>query len=352
MQLNELVKPYIEKITKEESVSFSIDKLTGDASNREYFRIRFEKRESPDSLVLMKFNPENACKSDEAQSDSETKTFPFTDIQSYLRGGGIRVPKLYLSDAPRGLVFMEDLGDVQMFSLVRDTDIETRRLWYQRALDLLVKFQNFTANNPDTDSVAFGRNFDFELLRWECEHYLEWGVEAFYDIKIPDRERGAIGEIFDHICRDLQALPTVLVHRDFQSKNLMLHNDKITLIDFQDALLGPWPYDPVALLRDSYVDLDENLVEELIDYYLDRSREISGKAVDRAEFLRGFLLQTIQRKLKDAGRFVFIDRVKKNHSFLQYIPNSLKYVRWAFAKQPWLHELARLLGHYEERLIP
>jgi len=109
------------------------------------------------------------------------------------------------------------------------------------------------------------------------------------------------------------------------------------VIDFQDALLGSAAYDLVGLLRDSYVALSTPLLDELVDHHA----QLAG--YDRASFRALFDLQTVQRKLKDAGRFVFIDRVKKNPGFLVHIPNSLAYVANAFRRLPELAPLQEVL---------
>ncbi len=354
MTMNDLISPYLRKIVRQGDLPpFTVEKMVGDASNREYFRVKLGADSSLKSLVMMKFNPENAYHSEEASDSSrKPKRFAFTDVLGYLDSNGIRVPHLYASDVPKGVLFLEDLGDTQMFSLVDGADREARRSWYRNAVDTLVEFQQTRGRRTAMDCIAFGREFDYDLLMWEFEHYTEWGIEHDLGKKIDEEDQRVIRENFDRITRELLRLPKVLVHRDYQSRNIMVQNGKIVLIDFQDALLGPWPYDLVALLRDSYVVLSDELVDEMMSYYLDRVEESTGHRLERDYFQRAFLLQTIQRKLKDSGRFVFIDRVKKNPSFLPYIPDSLAYVRWAFSRLEGVEKLAERLGKYEERLLP
>jgi N-acetylmuramate 1-kinase len=122
------------------------------------------------------------------------------------------------------------------------------------------------------------------------------------------------------------------------------------VIDFQDALLGPRQYDLVALLRDSYVELPAALVERLIGRYLDALAEAGGPRLDPIPFRATFDLLTVQRKLKDAGRFVFIDRVKGNPDFLRSIPASLRYVREALNRLPGLAELRETLARHVPEL--
>src|SRR5437868_15313298 len=120
---------------------------------------------------------------------------------------------------------------------------------------------------------------------------------------------------------------------------------ELVVIDFQDALQGPRQYDLVALLRDSYVELERPFVEEMLRRYL---KNIGGG--DEREFIGFFDLLTVQRKMKDAGRFEFINRVKGNPGFLVSIPASLRYVRAALERQPQLSQLRRIVGKYVPEL--
>lgn len=142
------------------------------------------------------------------------------------------------------------------------------------------------------------------------------------------------------ISNHIRSLPYGFTHRDFQSRNIIVRDGKLFLIDFQDALMGPSCYDLVALLRDSYVKLSDDDLNELLRYYADK------KGRPLSELKDEFNLITVQRKLKDAGRFVFIDRVKKNPNFLQYIPTSLGYVKNALAQLPKHKPLNDLLLKY------
>ena len=131
---------------------------------------------------------------------------------------------------------------------------------------------------------------------------------------------------------------------------MVLPGGEQVVIDFQDALLGPRQYDLVALLRDSYVELETGFVEAMLRRYLDRLAAEGGPRLEYGPFREVFDLLTVQRKLKDAGRFVFIDRVKGNPGFLVSIPASLRYVREAFARRPDLAELHEVLARHVPEL--
>jgi aminoglycoside/choline kinase family phosphotransferase len=135
------------------------------------------------------------------------------------------------------------------------------------------------------------------------------------------------------LARGIAAGPRVFVHRDYQSRNLMVRRDtpqangawrSLCWIDFQDALLGPRVYDLVALLNDSYQTFDRAFVEARLEEY---ARAMGLPPSGRAQVIREFDRVTVQRKLKDAGRFVFLDRVKKNPSFLRFVEPTIAKAR-------------------------
>jgi hypothetical protein len=222
---------------------------------------------------------------------------------------------------------------------------------YRLAIDQLGRMQRYAAGHP-TGSVALGRRFDGDLLRWELDHFREWLLEAQRGVILAGAERSALEGAFDRIAGELAMLPTVFVHRDYQSRNLMIQHDNFSMvlrvIDFQDALVGPLPYDLVALLRDSYVDLTTPEIDDLIDHYWERHGAHLVSDLTAAAFRRAFHLQTVQRKLKDAGRFVFIERRKGNPSFLPFVSPSLRYVALALASLPDLFDLRALLRRLPE----
>ena len=178
--------------------------------------------------------------------------------------------------------------------------------------------------------------------------------------------RAALAAEFDALVDTLAAVPIAVMHRDFQSHNIMVtrggeavvdadavstEDGTLHLLDFQDAMLGPIVYDAVAFLRDSYVVLTPSELSELVDQFAASVATMAAAGgADAESITRWFHLQTVQRKLKDAGRFVYIDRVKKNSSFLQYIPSSLSYVRNALSLLPELSRLWELLAQVDPAL--
>ncbi len=319
-----------------------VKRLAGHASMRSYWRVGAP----PRSVVVMVMPLDG--KPEEVTKGGPPPVNPFVDVQRYLEGIGVRVPAIRAFYEAEGLMVLEDLGDEML---------ETRLLagqpaeeLYPVAIDALARLRAAAERRPE-GCVAFTRAFDYDLYHWELMHFLEWGLEAWKGATLTPAERAVVDRHFDRISRTLEAEPKGFTHRDYQSRNLMvLPSGEQAVIDFQDALLGPRQYDLVALLRDSYVELPAPFVEAMLRRYLERLAAEGGPRVEYGPFRETFDLLTVQRKLKDAGRFVFIDRVKKNPDFLRSIPASLRYVRDAFERRPDLAELRGVLARHVPEL--
>ncbi len=334
-RLAEVLVPFVRPLVGGNAdAAGTVETMAGDASTRRYHRVHIAGGK-PGSLVVMEL-PDEPMKSDEATAPGQgPPELPFLNVQRYLATGGIPVPRVLTSDMKRGLVALEDLGDRTFESAVRDASAPERHRYYSAAIGHIVALQKLGDRGGDPSCIAFSRRFDEALLRWELEHFREWYLEAERGVKLDASESQALGAAFDWLARELAAAPLTLVHRDFQSRNLMVVEGDgarvpaLKVIDFQDALLGSRAYDLVALLRDSYVVLSAGEVDALVGEFI-----IQAGIADAPAFRRLFLLQTLQRKLKDVGRFVFIDRVRKNPSFLRWIPATVGYLREAVAAAP------------------
>lgn len=332
--------------------------LCGDASNRRYYRLAL-KNAPVSSLILMQLaDPEGFKVSEEAVSGGavDVRELPFLNILRPLARTGVAVPALHFYDEAAGLLYLEDFGDLTLFHACRRDGEAAVRKYYPLAVDTLVRIHlQLTEGGVDAgDCQAFTRSFDEPLLMWEFEHFLEYGIWARRDKKpmCADDER-VIRNGFASIAQWLAGQPRVFTHRDYHSRNLMVHGDRLGVLDFQDALLGPATYDLASLLRDSYVALDETFVDGMIDRYvtgmcaeLEPDRQERLLLTDRVMFRRLFDFTSIQRNLKAAGRFVYIDRVKRNPRFLADIPRTLGYVRRNLEKYPELEPLLLHLTPY------
>jgi aminoglycoside/choline kinase family phosphotransferase len=333
-------------------LSFSADSvlltpLAGDASNRRYFRIGLNGT-GPASLILMQLaEPEAFKQSEEAVSGASVQIneLPFINVMTHLVKAGVTVPSLHYYDRDAGFLYLEDFGDLSLAEACRQADPSTIERLYRHAIEELVVLQAKGTALRDPACIAFHRSFDVPLLMWEFEHFLEYGIVARQGRPMCSEDCLVIQAEFRKIADLLASQPQVFVHRDYHSRNLMVDDRRLGVIDFQDALMGSASYDLASLLRDAYIQLDERLIDRLIEYFLDGLAAHGPVRPDRAAFRRLFDLTSIQRNLKAAGRFVYIDRVKHNPKFLADIPRVLGYVKRNLAKYP---ELATLRKH----LIP
>jgi len=315
-----------------------LTKLHGDASYRTYYRARME---DGSSFVVMKMPDGPASASEEITNFKGThEELPFINISKYLSSLGIPVPAVHIYSEADHIMALEDLGDDLLAGRVDGAEEPERLGWYGRALDLLILIQARTKEAGARSCVADARSFDATLLDWEFDHFREYAIEARLGRRMSQADREAFEEETRAITREIVSMPYGFTHRDFQSRNIVIKDGALYLIDFQDALSGPRAYDLVALTRDSYVRLADGTVEELLRRYCERS-DLSCEGIRRE-----FDLVTVQRKLKDAGRFVYIDRVKGNSGFLRYIPTSLEYVRTAIGRLPERARLAETISKY------
>lgn len=321
-----------------------VKKLKGEASNRSYYRVG----QPPESWVLMVMPQDATKRSEEVTKGEPPKELPFINVHRYLERIGVRVPRILRYDEPAGVMVLEDLSDIT-FEAALEGGKHNEAL-YTRAVELLAQLRARAERTVDPECLAFTRAFDEDLYDWELHHFREWGLEVWSGKKPTDAERAELDATFRDIARTLAAAPRGFTHRDYQSRNIMVKEGELVVIDFQDALQGPRQYDLVALLRDSYVELERDFVDAMLDRYIEAFHAAGGERIEPGPFKDFFDLLTIQRKLKDAGRFEYIHRVKGNPGYLESIPASLRYVKAAFARRPELRKLQELLARYVPEL--
>jgi len=299
--------------------------MKGGASTRRFFRVPWGK----DKSAVAMFVPGQATH--EIHKDRPHVRWPFIEVRDLLAERGIRVPAILADGTEQGWLVVEDLGDDTVANYLLRSPSEKRAI-YQLAVRDLARAQRRLSTLPDS-SIVQRRAFDHDLLRWEIEHFMEWGVLA-RDIRVSSDDRALFELIAERLATKIAGWPRGFVHRDYQSRNLMVvaaEVEPVTLawIDFQDALLGPRVYDLVALLSDSYQEFDRSFIEERLDEY---AAHMELASTERAALGREFDFVTVQRKLKDAGRFVFIERTHHNPAFLPFVEPTIKKARAAIAR--------------------
>lgn len=315
--------------------------LPEDASDRCYFRIILSRtpantRFQPPSLVLMKL----------AQAPSPPEIL-FVNVLLYLQKHHIPVPDLHAYNPEKGMALLEDLGDMTLEKVLKKgVTEEEKEAYYRQAIDLLLRMQMEGSRGEKGDCAAFGWSFDVPKLWYELEFFLRHTVEGLWGMGIAPSHRKELHRQLLGICRVLAAQKRYFTHRDYHSRNIMVQEERLRIIDFQDARMGPCQYDLVSLLRDSYVHLEGKQITDLIEYYLRGKEELERIVVDRQEFERIFDLMALQRNLKALGTFGYQKTIKGNDRYLESIPRTLGYIRESLERNQELQGLREVLEPY------
>jgi aminoglycoside/choline kinase family phosphotransferase len=318
--------------------AFELEALPGDASNRDYFRARYLIDGEARSYVVMV-----------TAEPFDPSMMHYIDVASHLRNNGLPVPDIAGADPANGLLVAEDVGDETLEALVENQGLGTARRYYYEALWLLVQMQVWaTVGKPD-QCVALRRAFDVERYVWELEFFVEHMIEGLREKTLTPAHRQTLREEFTRLSRFCVEQPQVFAHRDYHSRNLMVHGGRVRVLDFQDARLGCRAYDLVSLLRDSYVSLPEELMEELLALYLERWAEVSGQPEDPESFRVLFDHMAVQRNLKAVGTFASQWQLY-GRDYRRYITPTLAYVRANLSKYEDLSGLRDALSESLEEL--
>ena len=293
--------------------------LKGDASDRNYYRVKYTLKSSPEtqcSVIIMQL--------------AKLETDPdFNCIQKFLRNLDIPVPEIFHFDAKKGLLFLMDFGDIHLADKITKEPEQTV-FWYQKAIDIIVAFHIQVTDKTTPDLPAYSLFFDEEKLMWEMDFMLEHYVQGMLMSNLNKPEMINFREALRTLCKTLSKEDRVFVHRDYHSRNIMIHNGNLKVIDFQDARMGPCQYDLVSLLKDSYITLDESIRSELLEYYIECMLQ-NGRKVIREPFYKIFEWMSLQRNLKAIGTFAYQHKVLGNDRYLQYIEPTLDYIRQTLA---------------------
>lgn len=307
----------------------TIVRLTGDAGERQYFRVL---RDDAAPQVLAVYPGPIAF-----------STLPFANVARLLARVPVPTPRILAHSDALGIIALEDLGDVTLQTHVDATSPKTPTDLYRQAVSFINAIQRRGRELASPAYVPYGIAFDQEKLVSELRFFTAHFLEAHRSVALTGRAQAALTDEYVAIAGALAAEPRVLCHRDYHSRNLMLHDGSLHIIDFQDARLGPDTYDLVSLLRDSYVDIDDGQVDALIAHFL------AGRAApdeDAPTFRRRFDLMALQRNLKALGTFGFQAVSKGKPGYVAFVPRTLGNVRENLRKYPQFDRLHTLLAGY------
>jgi len=307
--------------------------LTGDASDRKYFRVV---RRDASSIVLA-LNPE----------PFDFESLPFVRVASLLASMPVPVPRIMDHADDLGVLSLQDLGDVTLQAYLGAVQRSEHVGLYRLAVSFIEIMQRRGADLASPAHPPYAIAFDVEKFTWELEFFTRHFVEGYKGAAIEAGVRDALTEEWRALAEELAGERRVLCHRDYHSRNLMLSGGELYIIDFQDARMGPDTYDLASLLRDSYVDLSENTVDALLAHFVALRRE--GAAASHgpaweADFRRRFDVMALQRNLKALGTFGYQTAVRGNPVYIQYIPRTLKYAKANLARHARFARLQDILS--------
>ena len=310
--------------------------LTGDASDRRYFRVLLR----DDSPQVLAVHP----------GPIEFARLPFVNVAKLLSDMPVPVPCILGHSDDLGIIALQDLGDVTLQAHLGAASPAQHAALYRQAVTFIDTLQRRGAELASTEYIPYSIAFDIDKLTWELQFFTRHFLEAYRGARLSDAQREALAGEYAAIAEELAAEPRVLCHRDYHSRNLMLHDGSLYIIDFQDARLGPDTYDLVSLLRDSYVDFTEPQVDSFIAFFLALRDGRLRSPGDPDEFRRRFDLMALQRNLKALGTFGFQTTSRQNTVYIQYIPRTLNFARGNLARYPRFARLRELLAEHLEEL--
>jgi hypothetical protein len=305
--------------------------LTGDASTRRYFRVI--PADGPSVVLALHDGP------------IEVATLPFINVAELLQRMQLPVPSVVGHSDALGILALQDLGDVTLQAHLGAGTLTEHASLYRQAVAFIDVMQRRGHDLESADHAPYRIAFDVEKLTWELDYFVRHFLEGYRGAVLSVAERAALAGEWAAIAGELAAEPRVLCHRDYHSRNLMVYEGQLYIIDFQDARLGPDTYDLVSLLRDSYVDISDRELDELIAYFA----ALRGVA-DATEFRRRFDLMAVQRNLKALGTFGYQTITRQNPVYIQYIPRTLQYARTSLERHARFGRLRELLAAHIEEL--
>ena len=329
-----------------------VESLAGDASSRSYARLSLSGSGPASAVVMILAGSGLAVSSDElAVFDEPLKELPYLNVHYFLEPLGVRVPQLYVDGYQDGFLLLEDIGDVPLRDAVQDVPHAEVEQWYRRAIDQLLLIQIKGTRQKNEQCIAFQQRFDKRLFLWEFEHFVEWGLDKPGNKALSHTEMHTLTAMFGAIATRLGQATFFLNHRDYHSWNLFVQQDRIRVIDFQDALLAPAPYDLATLLndRDTPEVVSPDLEESLVNYYHEAWNRNGGDTLSSELVWEEYNLCLLQKACKVVGRFYYLELEKGKRGYMRYIPPTLATIRRVLARLPQYQHLQDILAdHFPE----
>ena len=325
MSLQRLLLQTQERFPSYHHSEVEIAPLEKGGSERKYYRICAGGK---NPVILVKY------------SSQKEENRHYVEIAKFLCASKVNVPAIYFHDASEGLIWMEDLGDEDLWSW-REAPWEQRRSLYESALFEVSKLHIAATQSLEGSGLRLQREFSEQLYLWEQQYFFDNCLRAHFGLNESAVRRYAQLPAMHGIAARLASLPRVLVHRDFQSQNVLIHDDTAWLIDFQGMRPGLPQYDVASLLYDPYVELTGGERGVLLEFYKSVARR-SGMEIS-VSFDEIFYFCALQRLMQALGAYGFLGLQKGRPDFLAHIPAARRSLREVAARIDGLDEFVALL---------
>ncbi|NMP30308.1 phosphotransferase [Thalassotalea sp. M1531] len=298
--------------------------MTGDAGFRQYYRFNFQSQS-----YLAVDSPPTYCNNE-----------AFFNIASYLKSVDMQVPAIYAKNLEQGFFCIEDFGQCL---LAEKLSTENMKSWYSKAIAELPKLALL-------EPLQGMPKFDAAFVALELKIFTEWLIGQYLSLSLSSQEQQELKDAFKVLTDNILAQPQVFMHRDFHSRNIMvLADESLGIIDFQDAVVGPITYDVVSLLRDCYVKWPQKDVLTLFKTFTEVMNERMAIDIDFTTWKRWFDLTGLQRHIKASGIFARLLLRDNKSSYIKDIPLTLSYIVDIASQYPELSALAKLV---ENKVLP
>jgi aminoglycoside/choline kinase family phosphotransferase len=285
------------------NADFTLEPIKKGGSDRQFFRVSLSYK---DSFVLMHYGDEVA------------ENAHWVGINRFMTSLHIHVPQIIVKDISRHFLLIEDLGEVDLWSQ-RFEPWEERRDYYLQVLTQIYRLHSFPLSSIPED-LKLSESYGPRLYKWEHEYFLDNLVWEVCKIKLSSADVAKLMKEVDALSAYLQKIGPSLIHRDFQSQNIMIKNGRPVLIDFQGMRQGCLFYDLGSLLCDPYVTFEDEERNELLNFYY----ELMNPSYSREEFIQNFWMGSVQRLLQALGAYGFLGLKKHKPAFLHHIGNGLE----------------------------
>ncbi|MBX7157805.1 MAG: phosphotransferase [Verrucomicrobiae bacterium] len=271
-------------------------------------------------------------------TDERIENSYYVAIGQFLEKWGLPVPHIRFHDKEQQVIGMEDLGAVDLCSLT-GLPWEQRSRFYQKVLRAIKKLHDIGWNQVQDAQLTLMPGFDASLYEWERNYFFENFLSNFCGLTLNEKNKEELKKELENLAQGLLEEKIALVHRDFQSQNVIVQNNEIFLIDFQGMRSGTFFYDLGSLLYDPYVSFTEGQRLELLRYYFNLDSQISWEI-----FQKRFYEASVQRLLQALGAYGFLGKVKGKTEFLTYIPAALQNLKDAASRCKTVGALETVVG--------